>query len=417
MKCMRAKAKGAKFTDPAFKIEIDKISSGFVDDITHFSNEFIGSLRDEDNLLDLAKATSLTAQWWEKLLHATGGKLELQKCFFYMMYWVFNSEGEARLLSKNDTPSEVTITDSETGETVHITQQDCNVAHKTLGAMETPSGDYKPEVARLLAKSKSIAQKISTASINSSEARIIYRSMYIPSINYSFPAGILTLREAEQVQGSTIQALLSAMGFTPGMPRAVVFGPTESGGIGLRHLFAEQGTIKTMAIIQQIRANRSLGKILQIQLRWAQRVAGTSEPILENTDIPLPHLQGEKWLGTLREFLTRSELGIRVRGIHCPMTKRRSDQVLMDVACARIRSDEGVRRINRCRIYLHAESLSDLCNSEGTFITQEAWDCTHKAQIITNEAWPRQPRPGKQHRKVWRTFLSNFCIDDTPLKL
>ena len=411
MKCMRTKAKGALFTDPTSKYKVDKISSGFVDDITHFSNSFSASLQDESNLQDLTKATSITAQWWEELLHATGGKLELQKCFFYMMYWVFNQEGEARLLSKLDTPSSVQITDSETGNIVHIEQQDCDTPHKTLGAMETPSGDYKSEVKRLVDKGQSIAQRIASTSLTAEEARIIYRSMYLPSISYSFPAGILTLQEAEKVQGATIQALLAALGYNPGMPRAVVFGPIKSGGIGLRHLFAEQGTLKTMIILQQIRTNRSLGQMLQIQLRWAQRVAGTSIPILEEADIPLPQLQGEKWLGTLREFLTVSELGIHVQGIECPMMRRSGDHVLMDVACRCNLSDEEIRKINRCRLYLRAECLSDLCNAEGTLIQQSANECDPDARIVTDEAWPRQPRPGKLHRKVWKSFLSNFCLD------
>ena len=175
------------------------------------------------------------------------------------------------------------------------------------------------------------------------------------------------------------------------MPRAVVFGPIESGGIGLRHLFAEQGTLKAMVTIQQIRTNRSLGKMLQIQLRWAQQAAGTSVLILEDTKTSLPQLHGEKWLGTLREFLTKSELGIRVQGIACPMTKWSGDQVLMDVACLSSMSDEEICRINRCRLFLRAESLSDLCNSEGTFIQKKAFACTHQARIITTEVWPRQP--------------------------
>ena len=74
MKCMKTKSEGAQFMDPSYQIEVKKISSGFVDDITHFSNSFRASLRDEENLQDLAKATSITAKWWKKLLHATGRK-------------------------------------------------------------------------------------------------------------------------------------------------------------------------------------------------------------------------------------------------------------------------------------------------------------------------------------------------------
>ena len=65
----------------------------------------------------------MTAQWWEELLHATGGKLELQKCFFYMMFWIFNDEGEARLMKKMEAHCEVKIKDSETGDDVQIEQR------------------------------------------------------------------------------------------------------------------------------------------------------------------------------------------------------------------------------------------------------------------------------------------------------
>ena len=355
LKCMKTKAQGVYFADPQFQIEVEKTSSGFVDDITHFTNSFRRSLSDEDNIEDLATATSTTAQWWEALLFATGGKLELQKCFFYLMYWTFNEEGEARLLQKDEIVAPVTINDSETGEQVFIEQKDCGTPHKTLGVMETPSGDYKAEVKRLIEKSRAIAQRISSASINASEARTIYSSMYNPSITYSFAAGILSLKEAEKVQGAPIKALLTSMGYTPGMPHAIVYGPTESGGIGLRHLFSEQGTIKAMIMIQQIRANRSLGKTLQIQLRWAQRVAGLSTPLLE-TRANVPHLNEEKWLGTLREFLNLSELGLRVQDIGCPVMKRTGDVILMDAACTIGLSDGEIQKINRCRIHLRAES-------------------------------------------------------------
>ena len=37
--------------------------------------------------------TQQTAQWWEQLLHATGGKLQLTKCFYYPMIWQYDAEG------------------------------------------------------------------------------------------------------------------------------------------------------------------------------------------------------------------------------------------------------------------------------------------------------------------------------------
>lgn len=266
MECMKKKTDGAKFHDPSKEIAVNRICSGFVDDITHIVNSFAESLQEGEPLQELGEKMNTTAQWWEELLHATRGKLELQKCFFYLMYWKFDDEGVARLTKADESAFSVKMRDSESGDEVQIDQKECDEAHKTLGAMETPSGNYKAEVQRLLEKAKKMAQQIATALVNIHEAKVIFWTMYLPSISYSFPAGILSLREAENVQWAPIQAMLSRIGYNSNMPREIVFGPQESGGIGIRHLFAEQGAVKTMTIIQQIRADQSLGKMLQIQL-------------------------------------------------------------------------------------------------------------------------------------------------------
>ena len=243
--CMRKKSEGANFSDPAREISVSRVCSGFVDDITHIVNSFTKSLRDEESIEELTHKTQVAAQWWEELLNVTGGKLELQKCFFYLMYWKFDDEGVARLTTKTESNNTVSIRDSKTGDQVFIDRKDCDETHKTLGAMETPSGDYKAEISRLMSKSRAMAQRISSSTVSRHEAMVIFRSMYLPSISYSFPVGILSLKDAERVQGAPIQSILSALGYNSNMPREIVYGPQECGGIGLKHLFAEQGAIKT----------------------------------------------------------------------------------------------------------------------------------------------------------------------------
>lgn len=68
MKCMREKTDGASFCDPEKTISVNRVCSGFVDDITHLVNSFQKSLRDDESLQELATKTSITAQWWEELL-------------------------------------------------------------------------------------------------------------------------------------------------------------------------------------------------------------------------------------------------------------------------------------------------------------------------------------------------------------
>jgi hypothetical protein len=45
--------------------------------------------------------------------------------------------------------------------------------------------------------------------------------------------------------------------------------------------------------------DRPASRILRIQLAWAQLVAGISNPILEDNDTRLPHLENELWTTNL----------------------------------------------------------------------------------------------------------------------
>ena len=76
---------GATFTDPAREIEYRRIMDGFVDDMATFVNKFLSSLTGDANWQDVGNDMSAAAQWWEQLLFASGGKLELPKCFFYLI--------------------------------------------------------------------------------------------------------------------------------------------------------------------------------------------------------------------------------------------------------------------------------------------------------------------------------------------
>lgn len=180
IECLRTKTDGATFFDTSREIKVNRVCSGFVDDITHLVNSFSKSLFGEESIEELKEKTRVTAQWWEELLHATGGKLELQKCFFYLMAWMFDGEGTAKLVSSTEsTDQQVSITNSKTGEEVTIERKECSESHKTLGAIENPTGDFHEEVKRLLEKSRKMAQCISSATVRRSEAITIFRSMYM----------------------------------------------------------------------------------------------------------------------------------------------------------------------------------------------------------------------------------------------
>jgi hypothetical protein len=104
------------------------------------------------------------------------------------MFWVFNEEGEPRLLEPEELPYPIEIVDSVTKDTIRIETRSCTKAHKTLGVMETPNGDYKPETDRLIAKANKFARKATLMSVSERDATTLYFSMIHSSMRYSATA-------------------------------------------------------------------------------------------------------------------------------------------------------------------------------------------------------------------------------------
>jgi hypothetical protein len=59
----------------------------------------------------------------------------------------------------------------------------------------------------------------------------------------------------------------------------VVFGPTSISN-GLRHLYVEQGCQKVSALLQHIRQDSRLGRMMWTAIQWTQVTAGVGFAVL-----------------------------------------------------------------------------------------------------------------------------------------
>jgi hypothetical protein len=72
-------------------------------------------------------------------------------------------------------------------------------------------------------------------------------------------------------------------------------------------------------------------------------------------------------------------------------------------------SDIMVERINRCRLYLRAETMADIADADGKCLCTSAVSCHEGARVQTDELWPKQPRVGAVHKRAWKWFLRRLC--------
>jgi hypothetical protein len=84
------------------------------------------------------------AQLWERLLNATGGKLQISKCKLTIIQWDFDERGDP-VLQVREENHHITITDSETNRPVKVKYIKPEKAYKLLGVQIAMNRDMKAQ--------------------------------------------------------------------------------------------------------------------------------------------------------------------------------------------------------------------------------------------------------------------------------
>jgi hypothetical protein len=133
MDCLQELAGGIKMSNPDNTTTLQQWIDGFVDDTSLFTNLSRGEKNPNDiKLLHLKLSQDLIA--WKELLEASGGKLELAKCFYYILSWKFNELGDAiptTIKEHREICPQITIPDSSLDTEIVIRQQETTEIHTT----------------------------------------------------------------------------------------------------------------------------------------------------------------------------------------------------------------------------------------------------------------------------------------------
>ena len=148
------------------------------------------------------------------------------------------------------------------------------------------------------------------------------------------------------------------MNYNRNMPRHVVFGPKSPGGVGLSHLYCEQGSHQVSALLKQLRFQGMLGKTTETPIQWYQLTVGMGFSAFEKPSIELPHEVGE-WLISVREFLKKSKCQLMMSNIYRVKLRRANDSILMEQAIE-LMSAATIPAINRCRLFLQVETVANI---------------------------------------------------------
>ena len=380
------------------------VGTGYVDDVTLFVSIENTSPQTE---LQVKKKLKHMASKWEKILHLTGGKLELTKCFWVPVTWNWR-HGDPVLNSPKDGQGlELRLRESESGRIVTIPRLKPNKAEKRLGIRYAFDGSWNAEYRHWLKITSDFAMRLRKARLDRASGLQAYKTLWCSKFRYCAPVVGFSDRQLLHIQTKIIGHSLAAAGYHSKMPRAVVFGPSEYGGMKWESPHSILLTAQIKLVIGSVRLNDTVGQLIGIQLQWLQVLAGTMTPILESHRL-IPYLP-TCWMQTLHQKLVTENIQLKLAKVWTPSPRREEDQVIMDYVIHHL-PIKMWGAINQCRIFLQAIVFSDITTFDGSEVPQSVYQ-VKEAYRESRIAFPYQKRPPKKAIACWQYFLNHFTDD------
>ena len=360
-------------------------------------------------------------QAWERLLFASGGALELSKCFAYVIYWDLTS-GQHRLIR----PNEIANCDAEADQfrgPIGLTYgneparnllvtEDPWIGRRTLGVRIAPAGNWSDEYVYRRAQSRELALQIAGSTMASDTARLGYFMMVCPKLEYPLAVTQFTQQQCDNITSPVLRASLSKMGYNCNMPKEVIYGPPALFGIGLHDYYIEQGIHQLLAFFGHTRQDSETSKMMQIELQWCQVQAGTRKHLLAEPSDAIDYIE-TCWIMSIRDFLRTYGLRLDLTSHAVPKEQATMDEFIMDAICERGEcTATQLQRINACRMFLRVTRLSDIASADGTYIRPECLKGNEIHAFRSTMRWPRQGRPPKVWWNLWAKTLKQVFNQD-----
>lgn len=376
---------------------------GFVDDCNGQTNMFSTENERTATQPFLLQAQH-NAQQWANLLHASGGALELSKCSCHFIKWMFTLQGAPVMSPKlSGENSKFSVTDPISAELITIPILSSYQAHKTLGHYKEPAGVQREQVRQLRKLCKENVEFLWRTPVTRHEASIFYKSSFLPSVSYPLSCSAMSIKQLESIQKSTMAIIIARCGYNRHTKREIIYGPTSLGGADFKSFYNQQGVGQVSLFLKHSRLNLVTGKLLRIALSWFQVQVGISTPILEDPTIDLPHLESV-WIKSIRQFLGSIGGSICLTIPEVNSLQRVNDSTIMDIVLASRSFTPGeVRRINYCRLFLKATTISDLTNVRGDCL--DLIKLQGEFSLISSQTirpFIIQDRPSQKEWELWK---------------
>ena len=406
---------GCQYEDPWKLVIVFLHMLGYVDD-----NNITNNGRPGETVEDVIKRTQHDAQLWNDLLRATGGALNLEKCFTQVLDYNFAING-GPVVAPADPKIRIVIKDRLNNQDVILKPISPYQTYSYLGTKQGISQHQKQQHKTSLIKSMALTRKLATSAMSPRCAWVHYTAVFQSSIGYPLSMCHMSSSQLHGLQKKYIAVLLNKISVIRTHPHSLVFGSRAYGGIGCNDLRIEQGLSSVENLMRQLRTPGYGQDIATVFLRWFQHASGLSKPLLQFPDVRAPHLDGYYYLN-MRLFLAKRGGSLEIACVPQPTTERHGDEYIMDVVCSPLAAtsltfdtlhqykDMEIKEIYWCKSFLQVKRISDLCTADGTFILPNIYKGEKSIRQCSSRLGEiNQQRPSEATWGTWRKFLKSIC--------
>jgi hypothetical protein len=306
-----------------------------------------------------------------------------------MMAWTWK-DGVATLATIHQSPGELNLTAGYDTSLVQVPRIEATSTYKTLGAFVSPSGNVTEAVHRLKTQSLDYSTHVTGSHFSREDALWSYISYYIPQVGYSIPVLSLSEKECQTIQSPAVQAILPKMHINRNTSRAIVFGPTAYGGLGLPHLYPHSNFKKLTLFLGHLRLQDKTGKLIMIGLSHIQLIVGSGVLFLNQQYDKFGKEVPGGWLSSVWEFSSQISLTYQIVDHWIPHPQRQGDTFIMTLFRTLSLPSSTITILNRCRLYLQVITVADIASADGKLIVPWVKDGLRHRDRFSTLHWPNQ---------------------------
>lgn len=201
------------------------------------------------------------AQQWERLLFSTGGDLNPQNCFWFLLSWQWKGR-KCTLDTSLTMPASLHLRAGNNLSTpIEIKWIEPMGSYRTLGVHISPSGSNMGALAVMTEITLDYAQAITGSHLNRANILTSLIQHLLPRLRFQMPALSLTEADCNKLLTPILKATLPRLHVNRNTARSIVHGPLLLGGMALPHLFTVQGIDKLHLFLGHLRLGDDTGKL------------------------------------------------------------------------------------------------------------------------------------------------------------